>query len=103
VVNHGADAIYLPGQARYAVEALHVMQSLMGLKVPEDVSIIGTEALGWSLLSDPPLTTIYAPFADVADRAVELMHMLLAKTTPQPSDVLVPVSIIERRSVRNRT
>ncbi len=59
-----------------------------GLRVPEDVSIIGFDGVPEAALSDPPLTTIAQPIAKIARLAVEAVldpsekstHLLLDTT-----------------------
>ena len=49
-----------------------------GLRVPEDLSVVGfdgTEAADWV---EPPLTTIEQPIEQIADRAVEALESLIA-------------------------
>jgi DNA-binding LacI/PurR family transcriptional regulator len=49
-----------------------------GLRVPEDVSVVGfdgTDAAGWT---DPPLTTVAQPIADIARTAVSTLRNLIA-------------------------
>jgi DNA-binding LacI/PurR family transcriptional regulator len=48
-----------------------------GLRVPEDVSVVGfdgTDAAGWT---DPPLTTVEQPIADIARTAVRTLRDLI--------------------------
>jgi DNA-binding LacI/PurR family transcriptional regulator len=59
-----------------AIGALHETRS-RGLRVPEDVSIVGfdgIEAVGWT---DPPLTTVEQPIAEIARTAVSTLRSLI--------------------------
>ena len=40
---------------------MQLLQTTMRLRIPEDISIVSGEHLGWSGLFNPPLTTIDAP------------------------------------------
>lgn len=42
-----------------------------GLRVPDDVSIVGFDGVKEAELSEPPLTTVVQPLAEIARRAVE--------------------------------
>jgi DNA-binding LacI/PurR family transcriptional regulator len=64
-----------------------------GLKVPEDLSIIGFDDLPEAAQSQPPLTTVRVPAADNGAAAVRL---LLEKGPPR--HVLVPVELVVRAS-----
>src|SRR6478736_2692136 len=48
IVRGGADCIYVPGVSFQAMECLHILTYVMGLKVPQDISIIGGENEGIS-------------------------------------------------------
>jgi DNA-binding LacI/PurR family transcriptional regulator len=79
--------------------AIGVLRALHqhGLRVPEDVAVIGFDDLGFAPFLNPPLTTVRAPTEDVGRIAVERLFGLLEN---QPSDevVILPTEIIFRRS-----
>lgn len=64
-----------------------------GLKVPEDLSVVGFDDLPEAAQSQPPLTTVRVPAADNGAAAVRL---LLDKGPPR--HVLVPVVLVVRAS-----
>lgn len=103
VIDEGADAIFLPGQQKLAVEALQIIQKMLGLKVPGDISVIGGENPGWSELLDPPLTTVAAPFQELAELSVTHMLDLVARRPRQRTEMVMPTHLIERRSVALRS
>jgi DNA-binding LacI/PurR family transcriptional regulator len=43
-----------------------------GVRVPEDVSVIGFDGLALGARFNPPLTTVRQPIADMGDIAIEL-------------------------------
>ena len=60
-----------------AIGALHEATAA-GLRVPEDVSIVGfdgIEAAGWT---DPPLTTVEQPILEIARTAVATLRNLIS-------------------------
>lgn len=103
VVDEGADAIFLPGQDKLAVESITILQKMLGLKIPADISIIGGENPGWSELLDPPLTTVAAPLRELAERAGAHMLDLVASRPRQPTETILRTHIIERKSVADRS
>lgn len=103
VVDEDADAIFLPGQQKLAVEAAHIIQKMLGLKIPGDISLIGGENPGWSELLDPPLTTVTAPFQELADLSVTHMLDLAANRPRKMTEMIMKTTIIERKSVAART
>jgi LacI family transcriptional regulator len=73
-----------------------------GIRVPEEVSIIGFDDLPLSAVADPPLTTMQVSKAQIGLMAVQLLatRMRNESGTP-PVKVLIGGSIVERQSVRN--
>jgi DNA-binding LacI/PurR family transcriptional regulator len=64
-----------------------------GLRVPEDVSVIGIDDHPFAALTD--LTTIEQPVADIATRAAELLLDLLAGRHGE-SQITVPTRLVPR-------
>jgi LacI family transcriptional regulator len=71
----------------------------MGLKVPEDISIIGGENEGISVLQNPPLTTIQEPLREMAEQAVDMIDQLTSGKLVTNRHNVLPVRLIERDSV----
>jgi DNA-binding LacI/PurR family transcriptional regulator len=82
--------------------SLHAMTAFrqLGLRVPEDISIVGFDDPAWAPLVDPPLTTVATP----AFRIGKLAALRLVRATRRQSGAglrnsqLAP-SLIERASV----
>lgn len=79
--------------------AIGVLKSLHEhlLRVPEDVSVIGFDDLGFASFLNPPLTTVRAPIERVGQIATQRLFDILNN---QPSDdvLVLPTEIIYRRS-----
>lgn len=45
----------------------------MGIKIPEDIGIIGFDDSDWALILDPPLTTVSQPVYELGSTAAELL------------------------------
>jgi LacI family transcriptional regulator len=68
-----------------------------GCRVPEDVSVVGFDDLGFSAFLTPPLTTVSAPTEMVGRIATEQLFSLFDKQFP--GDItLLPTELITRRS-----
>jgi LacI family transcriptional regulator len=69
-----------------------------GLRVPEDVSVIGFSDLPTAGVIDPPLTTIHIPQRQLGALAVHLAHSLIDGDIMGPVGMMVPLSLVERAS-----
>ncbi|AZR73766.1 hypothetical protein BBF96_10440 [Anoxybacter fermentans] len=69
-----------------------------GLKVPDDISIIGFDDIEAAALVDPPLTTISQPTAKMGQKAVELLMDLIRGEEPEPRKILLKTVLVERGS-----
>ncbi|MDR0363391.1 MAG: LacI family transcriptional regulator [Planctomycetota bacterium] len=77
--------------------AFGAMQAVFetGLRIPEDISLVGTDDVAQSSYMYPPLTTVRQPFADIAREA---LRILIHKNVPAGGDVLLPPELVVRRS-----
>jgi LacI family transcriptional regulator len=100
IVRAGADSIYAPGSSFEALECLHILAYVMGLKVPQDISLIGGENERVSSLLNPPLTTIEEPLRDMAEQAVAMLDRLTMRETVAKRNVMLPIRLIDRNSVQ---
>ena len=71
-----------------------------GLKVPQDISVIGFDNEPWTAYMDPPLTTLLQPAKKVGELAAEqVLEELSGKSSCYKK---IPVTFIERKSVAKR-
>ncbi|TDT98683.1 LacI family transcriptional regulator [Streptomyces sp. 846.5] len=74
-----------------------------GLRVPEDVAVVGFDDVPLASYSEPALTTVHQPLREMGDAAA---RMLLAhfKGTPLPTAAeVLPTHLVVRDSTRSRT
>ena len=69
-----------------------------GIRVPEDVSVIGFDGLPFSAMSDPPLTTVNVPCADIGRWAVDTLHQQIRGRIRATSKILVSTHLHIRKS-----
>jgi len=74
----------------------------LGIRVPEDISIIGFDNLPAAAMSDPALTTIEVSKDKIGNLAVELLYNRINAEQGSPSiKMLVSGRLVERSSVKD--
>jgi len=69
-----------------------------GVKVPEDVSVIGIDDIFFSYLSRPPLTTISVPREQLGIKAFEALERMLKLKRHKGSNYTLETDLIVRKS-----
>jgi DNA-binding LacI/PurR family transcriptional regulator len=71
LLDRGVTAVF----AANDLSALGVVSALTGrgLRVPEDVSVVGFDDVRFAAFTSPPLTTIHQPAREIAERAIGLL------------------------------
>lgn len=69
-----------------------------GIRVPEDVSMVGFDDFGLSRVTTPGITTMHAPAEEMARIATELLFELIDGTAIGPSQRELPVTLTLRQS-----
>lgn len=79
--------------------ALHALNAAaeLGLRVPDDLAVIGFGGTRPAAHSWPPLATTAPPFADLASAAVAALQQVRADGVP-PADRVLEVSVAPRQS-----
>jgi LacI family transcriptional regulator len=80
--------------AKGAISALNEV----GLKVPEDVSIIGYDDIPEAEFDNPPLTTLRQPMQEVGKAAASLLIKLIEDPNATPQQMLFKTELISRSS-----
>ncbi|MGD2028143.1 MAG: LacI family DNA-binding transcriptional regulator [Anaerolineales bacterium] len=80
--------------------AVGVLRALieLGLQVPEDISVVGTNNAYISQHTSPPLTTIDVPYAGIGRKAVELLVAQMTKINQTPASHVEGSELIIRGS-----
>ncbi|WP_026507188.1 LacI family DNA-binding transcriptional regulator [Butyrivibrio sp. MC2013] len=73
-----------------------------GLRVPEDISIVGFDDINIARMVSPTLTTIHQDMALKGRLAVDFMIQLLNGRKLDTTDISLPVRLVERESVIRR-
>jgi LacI family transcriptional regulator, repressor for deo operon, udp, cdd, tsx, nupC, and nupG len=84
-----------------AFGAIQAIQDV-GMRVPDDISVVGFDDVEFASIIRPPLTTIYQPKYETGRAAVEI---LLRKTAQArswtPEHRLFEVRLVERQSCKH--
>jgi LacI family transcriptional regulator len=80
-----------------AIAAMDAAAS-QGLRVPDDLSVVGFDNVPESAMSTPQLTTVHQPIQQMGERAVEILVGLLAGRAPDAMHVTLPTRLVERAS-----
>jgi LacI family transcriptional regulator, xylobiose transport system transcriptional regulator len=69
-----------------------------GLRIPEDLSVVGFDDLAFVRWSAPPLTTVRQPLADMGATAADLVLTLASGGQPDHTRIELPTTLVERES-----
>jgi DNA-binding LacI/PurR family transcriptional regulator len=69
-----------------------------GLRVPDDISLIGFDDISFAHLTQPPLTTVTLSRTQLAVTAFAALEALIRKEDGSHADYTIPTHLIMRRS-----
>jgi DNA-binding LacI/PurR family transcriptional regulator len=69
-----------------------------GLRIPDDISVVGIDDIRDSAYSTPPLTTFSVPKYDLGRTAVFVLHDLISGKAIPPSRTVLLGKLVERQS-----
>jgi LacI family transcriptional regulator len=82
-----------------AIETIEVAQA-RGLRVPDDVSVVGFDNVPETAMVDPPLTTIDQSIQQMGFEAVRLLIEMIDEPERPPVQVTLPTELVVRQSCR---
>lgn len=71
-----------------------------GVRIPDDISIVGFDDISLAQLVSPPLTTIHQDMNLKGRLAVDFMLQLLSGKPLETTEIILPTKLIERDSVK---
>jgi LacI family transcriptional regulator len=71
-----------------------------GLRIPENISLVGFDDIPWAQYSDPPLTTIRLPAQKLAQTSCVVLMDLLQGKEPPTRRLVLNTELIVRKSCR---
>lgn len=90
------DAVFVASDTM-AVGALRALREA-GLRVPQDIAVMGFDGLPASEQSVPALTTIRQPVTRTGERAVQMLNDLISGAAMAPVVEVMPVELVVRES-----
>jgi LacI family transcriptional regulator len=90
------DAIFAASDtmARGILRAL----SSAGIRVPDDIALIGFDNLAESATTQPPLSTVEQPITDYGREAVRMLIARIENPDRAPEQIFLPTRLVRRRS-----
>jgi len=71
-----------------------------GLRVPEDISMVGFDDIPWAQYADPPLTTVRLPAQQLARTACVVLMDLIQGREPAARRQILDTELVVRKSCR---
>ncbi|MQA12178.1 MAG: substrate-binding domain-containing protein [Pseudonocardiaceae bacterium] len=69
-----------------------------GLRVPDDLAVVGYDEVEWADLVDPPLTTMAQPVAEIGRQAVRMLLARIAEPDREDTTIRLPPRLLHRKS-----
>jgi LacI family transcriptional regulator len=85
-----------------AVGALRALRAA-GIRVPEEVQVMGFDDIGLAQLVEPPLSTVAQPAFDMGYRSAELLVQLIAGKKPRCRTINFNPTLVPRGTTRPAT
>ncbi|NWF68346.1 MAG: LacI family DNA-binding transcriptional regulator [Chloroflexi bacterium] len=96
LIGRGFDALFA-GNDTSAVGAIRALNE-HGLRVPEDVAVIGFDDIAGATSIRPQLTTVHQPVRQIGAQAARLLLEVIAERPTQPRHILLPTHLVVRQS-----
>ena len=95
-MNHPPDAIFT-GNNLITLGALETIHK-RGLKIPEQVAVVGFDDMYWSISLNPPLTAVRQPAYEIGKRAAELLIQRINDPSRSTINMILKTELMVRSS-----
>ena len=85
-----------------AMGAIKALKQL-GVKIPQEVEVIGFDNIEFAELIDPPLTTMEQPIDELAHRAVVMLMQLIQNIPLKEQNIRLESRLIYRKTTKNQS
>ncbi len=96
LLSHRLDAVFVASDIM-AIGAMRALREA-GLRVPEDVAVVGFDDLPQSARTEPPLTSVRQPIYRLGATAVDSLLDLTAYPDSPPRRIVLPTELVVRAS-----
>lgn len=83
---------------RLAIELLHFCKE-NGIRVPEELSVVGIDDSPYAAICDVPLTTVHHPHRKLGESAARTLLSMIEHRVTEPEDRIFVPELVERESV----
>jgi len=99
-LNNGPDAIFVCNCDMTTGALLELKER--GVRIPDDVSLMGFDDADWASIVEPPLTTVLQPVYVMGATAAELLMQRIRgeNISDSPINITLDTSLVVRKSVR---
>ena len=99
ILADGPAEAYFCGDDVLSIGAISALQSA-GLKVPEQVGVIGLNDIEMARWNNIDLTTLHQPIAEMIETSIDLVVSMLDAPASPPRSILFDTKLIERGTLR---
>ncbi|MEX0744150.1 MAG: LacI family DNA-binding transcriptional regulator [Phycisphaeraceae bacterium] len=99
VLDEDRTALFLAGED-LTIEAMYILNAIFGIRVPDDLSVVGLENEKVSQFVHPPLTSLAQPLDQLATETLKLIVKHIREKQSKPAQSVVDNKLIQRESVR---
>jgi LacI family transcriptional regulator len=80
-----------------AIGAIRAMQE-EGLRVPQDISVMGFDDIQWAAFNTPSLTTVRQPLGKMGEIAAETVIGMIEQSGDHPAEIAIEPTLVVRES-----
>ena len=80
-----------------AIGAIRAIQE-EGLRVPQDISVVGFDDIQWAAFNTPSLTTVRQPLVKMGQIAAETVIGMIEETREHPAEISIEPTLVVRES-----
>lgn len=96
LLRHDLQAVFASNDSM-AMGALRALEEA-GLRVPDQLALVGFDDMPFAATSKPPLTTVRQPIAEIGEAAARMLVELVEGESAAPRHIVLPTHLVVRES-----